>query len=434
MSDVGITDDGFRIRPFGEILAGKVARAKEAFGSDADLLSPSVLRKILEITSAEDQELWKRMELFYYANFVSTASGQPFDLLGESLGIPRRFLRATGTVTLKLANEAPGRTYHLPIGTVVETNAPVRFRTLARVSLSETLKEATVGVEALERGPAGDVAAAAIVKLNALFAQRKLNLGAAQITAQNDLATTGGTVLEDDQTYRALLLGRPRTLWTIESVRSAAREVDGVRDCRVFDPLGGVDVSLSKFNLFQYSQRRFGTQRFIGTPYFFDVLVAIQPGFFWETEAGVTGVREIVEQAIRNVRPVSIFPNVRPANEVAIGIRTQVSVRPGHDTKAVAASIKTSLEQRINSGGLGNAVLYAEVVRDIMQLAGVVDVQQLHLRRNPPRLAAISFGRSERFQGDVVEASVGENITLLPDEIAVFRVDSPLIDLEVRDR
>jgi hypothetical protein len=69
-----------------------------------------------------------------------------------------------------------------------------------------------------------------------------------------------------------------------------------------------------------------------------------------------------------------------------------------------------------------------------MQLAGVVDVQQLHLRRNPPRMATISFGRSERFQGDVVEASVGENITLLPDEIAVFRVDSPLIDLEVRDR
>jgi uncharacterized phage protein gp47/JayE len=434
VTDYGITDDGFRIKPFGEILAGKAARAREAFGSDADLLSPSALRKILEITTAEDQELWKRMELFYYGNFVSTASGPSLDLLGESLAVARRFLRSTGTIQLKLSNEAPGRTYHFPAGTLVETDAPVRFRTLDRVSLSALTKEALVRVEAVERGPAGDVAAGAINKINAQFATRKLNLGGANVAVTNEAATAGGARLEDDETYRGQLLGKPRTLWTVEAVRNTARLVDGVRDCRVFDPLGGVDVSLSKFNLFQFSRRRFGTQRFLGTPYFFDVLVAIQPGFLWETEGPVTGVRELVEKAIANVRPISIFPNVRPANEVSVGIRARVTVRPGHDTRAVAASIKSALEERVNAGGLGNAVLYAEVTRDIMQLAGVVDVQQLHLRRNPPRLSTISFGTSERFQGEVIEAAVGENIDLLPDEIAVFRVDSPLIDLEVRDR
>jgi uncharacterized phage protein gp47/JayE len=434
VTDYGITDDGFRIKPFGEILAGKAARAKEAFGSDADLLSPSALRKILEITTAEDQELWKRMELFYYGNFVSTASGLSLDLLGQSLGIARRFLRSSGAVKLKLSNEAQGRTYQLPVGTVVETNAPVRFRTTERVSLSALAKEATVGIEALERGPAGDVAAGAINKINALFALRKLNLGGADVAVANDNPTSGGALQEDDETYRDLLLGHPRTMWTVESVRRTAREVDGVRDCRVFDPLGGVDVSLSKFNLFQFSRRRFGTQRFLGTPYFFDVLVAVQPGFLWETEAGVTGVKQAVEDAIRDVRPISIFPNVRPANEVAVGIRARVTVRPGHDTRAAGASIKSALEQRVNSAGLGSAVLQSEVVRDIMGLAGIVDIQQLHLRRNPPRLGTISFGSSERFQAEVVEAAIGENIELLPDEIAVFRVDSPLIDLEVHDR
>jgi len=34
----------------------------------------------------------------------------------------------------------------------------------------------------------------------------------------------------------------------------------------------------------------------------------------------------------------------------------------------------------------------------------------------------------------VIEMAVGENLPLLPDEIAVFEIDSRLIDLEVTDR
>ena len=94
-------------------------------------------------------------------------------------------------------------------------------------------------------------------------------------------------------------------------------------------PLGGVDVSLSKFNFFVFGQRRFGTQRQLGTPYFFDVLVAIYPGFLWETQGQVTGVEDAVEKAIREVRPISIFPNVRLANNVLVGIRASVLIRLG---------------------------------------------------------------------------------------------------------
>jgi hypothetical protein len=64
----------------------------------------------------------------------------------------------------------------------------------------------------------------------------------------------------------------------------------------------------------------------------------------------------------------------------------------------------------------------------------VVDVQQLHLRRSPPLLSTITFGKSEKFQREVIEMAVGENLPLLPDEIAVFEIDSRLIDLEVTDR
>jgi hypothetical protein len=435
MAEYGVTRTGFNIKPFQAIIDEKAERARAMFGGDVDMRSTSALRKLLDISSYEDHELWKRMEQLYYGNFISTASGDALNLLGEDVGVARRFLNATGEVKFKLSGEAPGRVYHLPIGALVETDPPIHpFRTLAGVSLSAAAKEAIVKVEAIERGPAGNVAANAINKINPVYLQRHLNLGSATVSVKNEAATSGGERAEDDAAYRELLLGYPRTLWTLEAVTSAVKRVDGVRDCRSFDSLGGVDVSLSRFKSFLFSQRRFGAQRLLGAPYFFDIVVAIYPGFPWESEGGGAGVKDAIEMALRDVRPISIFPNLRLANNILVGLRAKVLIKPGHDRNAVAASIKERLESRVSALKLGGEVLYSAVLCDCLEAAGVVDVQQLHLRRCPPLFARVSFGGRLRFQGDVIEAAVGENLALPPDEIAVFKVESELIDLEVSDR
>jgi hypothetical protein len=435
MAQFGITRFGFNIKPFQTILEEKAARAREVFGADIDLHSTSALRKILDVSSAEDHELWKRMEQLYYSNFISTASGQSLDLLGEDVGVKRRFLASTGKVKLKLTGEAPGRLYHLPIGTVVETDGTVqRFSTQELVTLSDQTKEATVDISATARGPASNVLAGAINKINVIYAQRFLNLGGAVIIVVNEQPTTGGEKLEDDAPYRDLLLDFPRTLWTLEAVRKVVKSIDGVRDCRLFDPLGGVDVSLSKFALFSFGQRRFATQRLLGTPYFFNILVATRPGFLWESEGAVTGLQQTIENSIRDVRPISIFPNLQRADDVHVGIRARVLIQSGHDKNSVVASIKERLERRINALGLGNSVLYSEVLCDCMDSPGVVDIQQLHLRRCPPLFLTINLGGRQRFQSQVIESAVGENISLLPNEIAVFEIDSDLFSVEVSDR
>jgi uncharacterized phage protein gp47/JayE len=435
MSDYGVTKSGFRIKPFEAILDEKMERARAMFGDDADLRETSALRKLLDISSAEDLELWKGMEQLYYGGFISTASGVSLDLLGEDLGLTRRFLPAEGKIKFTLSNEAPGRVYHLPLGTIVETDPPVRhFRTLRTISLSAGNKEQEVEIAALERGPDGNVAANTINKINAVHAQRYLNLGTAAVAVKNEAPLTGGERLEDDAVHRERLLGHPRTVWTLPAVTHAVKQVDGVRDCRVFDPLGGVDVSLSKFNEFRFGARLFGTQRLLGTPYFFDILVALQPGFPWESAGGAPGVREAIENAIRDVRPISIFPNLRQANNVLIGLRAKVLIKAGHDRNAVAASIKNRLETRVDSLTLGGGVLYSAVLRDCLEVTGVIDVQQLRLRRSPGQFSRFTFGSGQRFQSGVIEAAVGENLTLLPDEIAVFKIDAELIDLEVSDR
>jgi hypothetical protein len=56
------------------------------------------------------------------------------------------------------------------------------------------------------------------------------------------------------------------------------------------------------------------------------------------------------------------------------------------------------------------------------------------LRRCPPLFSRINFGDRQPFQSGIIEAAVGENILLQPEEIAEFKVDSDLIEIEVSDR
>jgi uncharacterized phage protein gp47/JayE len=435
MSRFGVTSAGFVVKPFTQILNDKLDLARAMFGPDVDLRSTSALRKILDIASAEDQEHWKALEGSYYASYVSTASGDALDLLGDDLGLQRDYRQATGTVTFTLAGEAPGRAYVLPVGTLVETAAPaIRFRTTQSATLSSTQKTATLAATAVLAGPSGNVAKNAIVQINPLYAAHYLSLGSATIAAANAAAFSGGDTFADDETYRARLLRQPRTMWTVQAVRAAVLDVDGVRDCKLSDPLGGVDVSLSVFDSFVFDRRRFGQARFLGTPYFFDVLVAPQPGYAWETIGGVTGLHDAVAAALDAVRPIGIFPNVRLADAVVVGVRANVTTLPGVDADAVRAALKSAFQRRVSGLALGGAVLASEVLCDSMSVPGVVDVQQLHLRRYPPAFGTIVFGDREQFQGAVIEADLGANVPLTSNEIATFRFDSPLIDLRVRDR
>lgn len=438
MSQYGVTPTGFVIKPFSAILNDKFELARALFGPDIDLRSTSALRKIFDIVSAEDHEHWKALEGGFYANFTSTASGAALDLLGDDLGLQRQFQAATGLVTLTLSAEAPGRNYVIPVGTLLETLAPaIRFRTTQSTLLSSVQKSVSVAVSALLPGAAGNVAKNAIVQINPVYAGHYLALGGAVIAASNAAAMSGGDMLDDDESYRTQLLGLPRTLFTVQAVRAAVLNVDGVRDCQLSDPLGGVDVALSVFDTFSFDSRRFGQARFLGTPYFFDVLVAPEPGYAWDNIDGIdtiTGLHDTVAAAVDLVRPIGIFPNIRLADAVQVGVRASITIRPGMDATAIDAALKQAFEQRVAQLGLGSPVLASAVLRDLLNVAGVSDVQNLHLRRYPPAFGSIVFGEREAFQGQIMEAAIGANLLLTATEIATFTYDSQLISLQVSDR
>ena len=434
MATYGITRQGFEIKPFTKILEEKALRARELFGADVDLRPTSALRKILDLASIEDQELWKGLERLYYGNFLSTANGDSLDLLGEDLGLGRRHLKATGKVTFTLTGGAPGRIYQLPLGTLVETADGVLFAGRAHLSLSTENPAAEVAVEALERGPGGNVAAAAIVALHADYAAHHLRLAGAEVSVTNADATTGGELLESDADYRATLLGRPRALWTRDAVRRAVLEVDGVRDCRLFDPLGGVDAARSRFGVFAYATRPFTPERLLGRPYPFEILVAVHPGVVWESGESLVGLHERVLTAVDAVRPIAIHPVVRRASHVRVGLRARLRSVPGHDAPALRTAVRGRLETRINSLGLGFDVRWAEIVADLMAVTGVVDVDDLHLRRHPPQWNRVRFGGHSRFRSESVELAVGESLRLETDEIAEAALGAEWTEIEVSDR
>jgi uncharacterized phage protein gp47/JayE len=433
MLDFGVTADGFAVKGLDVILSEAMDRARELFGDDLDLSATSPVRKLLEVTASEDAALWRRLEDLYYKRFLPSAVGDDLDLLGDDVGVPRPFLFARGDVTITVNNPQPGRVYALPEGTVLVTSTAqdLAFFTTAAVTLSAAAPSVTVAAQAFEAGPQGNVPANTITAVDPVFEQLYLS-----IVLPTSLAVTspqpfaGGDDRESDESYRARLLGWPRSMWTLQSVRAAVLQVPGVVDVLLSDPLGGVDVSQSYFNVFQFDQRLFSDERRLGEPYFFDVVVAHEFARPWRTQGPVEGIFERVSAAVDQVRPVGIHPQVIEADHIEVGARAQVMIQPGYDAQSIVAALTERIAAAVGHPELGGDVRYSQVMRALAEQPGVADVQNLHLRRCPPAFGRITFGPVP-FQDQVVEAGAGENLVIGPTEIAVFRLDSALLELQV---
>ncbi|WP_327319627.1 baseplate J/gp47 family protein [Streptomyces sp. NBC_01235] len=431
----GVGEDGFVVKGIDRIIADQQTRARAMFGDDVDLTSGSALRKVLDAAALDTHELWRALESQYYGTFITTAEGPSLDLLGCDLGVPRRELRARGPVFLTIAKPESDRRYALPQGTVIVTvpvaDEPVlAFRSARAVILTTEQSTATVEVEAVARGDDGNIPAGSKLRLDPEWARHNLNLGTAEVEAVAQQTFHDGDLGESDAVYRARLLGVPRTVWTQEALLAQVLDVNGVRDAAIFDPLGGVEATRRSFGTFRFGSRAFSRERQTGSPYFFDIVVAAEPGWPWHSgEALVAGVYEEVLDVIRQWRPVSIFPDVLAANQVDVGIRATLVVEAGHDEEAVKGAILDAVRASVNRLRLGHGVLYSDIVLSARTAAGVVDVQNLRLRRFAPAFGQTYYDGG--IYGGSQELSVGENLDLAPDEIARFSVDTSMADLQV---
>jgi hypothetical protein len=451
----GVTAQGFIVKPFQAILSDTFARVQQLFGPDIDLRSSSTIRKMIELGCLDAALLWMSLDDVYHSGFTSTASGGALDLLGADLGLDRAGLNASGQVTFKLTSSAPPNSVlTLPPGTLVSTAAPgsLDFRLSSVLRLSNDPAQpypaqAIAPVVAVLPGVSSNVTANQIVRINPTFAARYLSFDTSYIAVSNAAAFSGGEGFEDDSTYRRKLQAQPRTLWTADATRETVLALDAVRDVLISDPYGGLDTSASVFGSTCFGDAIFKVPRDVGNPYFFSIVVASVPGVLWDTEGAapdqIVGLRDQIMAALEPIRPISTFPMLVQADSVEVAFRAQLTLQSGADSGGVRTAAMSAVASYIISLRLGDAVLYSQVLRVLTELPGVVDVQNLRLRRCPSRYGEVVFGPPVIYADPNIvapfEAPCGGNLTLAPNEVAVFAPanevgpdGSNLLDLEVQ--
>jgi hypothetical protein len=450
----GVTDTGFVAKPFARLLAEKLALAKAVFGADVDLVSGSVLRKLLELSALEDARTWAALAAMYDNQYVVSATRDALSRIGDELGLPRPYLEATGTITLTLLPPLPDglTSITIPRGGRLSTPGGHHVATDVSVTLTLTSKVASVPVVAFYPGPshnldpnvtdAGGDHPQKIDRWNkadALLEQlvdAEASAGKPLIQIDHTAPLTGGEMKWPDLRYRQLLLQAPRSIWTVQAIQTAVSLVPGVRQVQVFDGRGGLDINQSLFGNFNFIERVFAAERDLGNPYYFTVLVAPTVHAIWD---GPDGLLTHVQSTIEDLRPAGIFPAVEQAVEIGIGVEAQLVVKglplPTGSSQTINASaaaaalrqrIYTRLRQYIDDLAFGEPVRNSEVVWTIMNEPGVADVQNLRLRRYPQDLAQMTFDAAIA-AGSYQTLGCGDSVQLQSNQIPIFvDIDDPI--------
>ena len=442
----GVTAAGFSAKPFARLLAEKLALARALLGAEVDLGSGAAIRKLLEITALEEARTWAALAATYDDMFVPSARGPALTRLGEELGLPRPHLMATGTVLLKLVADLPaGRTaLAIPRGARLLTAGGHHVSLTDGVVLGPALKQRDVAVEAFHPGPSHNLDPSVTVgtehpqkidrwhradpKLAELNAT-ELAAGRVLVEIEHTVPLTGGEAFWPDLRYRQLLLRAPRSIWTLAAVEMAVAMVPGVRQVQVQDLRGGLDLQQSIFGNFNFIERLFGAERDLGNPYYFSVLVAPTPAAIW---GGPDGLGTAIAQALEDVRPIGIYPTVRQATEVGVGVSARLVVRglplptgPAATVNASAAAaelrarLHARLQRYVDGLPFGEPVRVSEVVWALMSEPGIADARDVQLIRFPAAPTAAELAVTPTTP-TVVTLPVGANLDLGQDRIPVY--------------
>lgn len=445
----GLTDAGFVPKPVGRLISEQLALAKQLFGADVDLGPGSVIRRIVELTAVEHARSYAMLAGVVDNQTVPTARGQALDRLGEELGLPRPFLQAAGEVSLTLKGALPAGVtgVTLPVGARMLSLGGHHAALTASILLTDTQRSLTITVEAFFAGPEHNISAA--LPAQTLSAWNPLDTALAEV--QSVMTARGDAVLEDvveikhtaplqggqlrwpDDRYRQLLLRAPRSIWSREAIAIAVSLVPGVRQMKLIDSYGGLDVQKSIFGNFNFGERVFGTERDLSSPYMFTVLVAPTAAAVWQ---GPDGLAANISEAIEDLRPIGIFPDIRQAVEVGVGVMARIVVDgiplPSGSSATVNSSVaaqalKARLMERVRAyiEGLpfGETVSPAKVSWALMNEPGIADVQDLRLTSYPIAVADVDFADPGN-SGGVQSLNCGESLRTGEDQIAVYIDDA----------
>jgi uncharacterized phage protein gp47/JayE len=332
----------------------------------------SIVRTLGESFAREYAVISRQLDLVYQAGFLSTASGRDLDQVVSLVGI-RRWTRsvAAGAVVFARSTPAPADIF-IPAGTLVSTGQPPQLtvETTEESTLRSGTLSATVPVRAQVSGPAGIAAAGSLTVINRPI------LGIDSVSNPQALVFGGA-----DETDAALRQRAGRALEasggaTTDAMLGALTSVEGIReqDVRIVeDPVAS--PGLLKISIASQLD---------------DAHSALAASVIEQQRpAGIRVHHNLNVPATSALAPTSDTQGEDPGpappgppttDPVWFDVGVTAAVTPA--SAALTAQQKTALTSAVTDAintfagslGVGDTVVYNQLVAAIVEVSGVYDV------------------------------------------------------------
>lgn len=333
MMDYGVSETGFTLKTYDEILSDLSASAQTYFGYSVDTSVNTPLGQFLRTTAVEIAQLWEQLEKTYYSGFINTAEGVNLDRICALAGVKRRAaLRATGVVTFSVSS-VPSSAITIPAGVRVSlSDESITFCTTETGIIGTSATSVDVSARAELYGPEGNVAAHTISKI--------ISSGYPSVSVTNASVFTGGGQAESDADFRyRVMTMKPVAKGTCTALMSAILALDGVTDVNITEDTTNHTVS-----------------------------IAVSGG----DSSEITAV-------IEATRPAGIAVTWSMATGVSVSVTAAVSVITGANASSVAGAVEAAVIAWLSSHKIGDSLSFTKLFGVVMGVEGVSDITSLSM-------------------------------------------------------
>ena len=329
------------VKSFDQIMSDMTAYILSAAPQITDLSPGSIIRSFLEASAMSIEELYVSVYLGFQRALQTVAP--------DNFSFPRKTGTYASTTVVFTATTAPTQTLIIPLGTRVQTSSGLVFDTTIQgyINAGSTTSD-TIGITAEEIGSIYNVAAGTINVM-----KDDIN-GVASVTNANPAA--GGTDAESDYSYqsRFQLYIEGLAGSNIAGLLTGALSVAGITSASVvenFPPVSNVNANL-------YIDNGSST----GTPA--SLVAQVQTVIDGDGASSVPGYRSA------GVNVVVVAATVVTQNFTLTVTMTSANV----DTSTVQADVQTAITNYVNNLGLGQTIIFNEVVASVMNVFGAYNV------------------------------------------------------------
>ena len=348
--------NGLQIQTADEIKADLVSGFQSAFGNTIQADNPNaVVGEIVALLAVELLKFQEGLDGVYQSGYLDGAPGVNLDRLVQLLGMTRNAATQT-TVVVAIAN-AGGAPVPVPLGALVQATSSGEVFAVVAAVVSPAFGSVAAQLRAVNTGPIA-VAIATTWAIVTPFA------GSPFLTITNAVVGVPGTDEETDADLRlrALFSAHLPGKGTVQSIRAAIADLDGVTEVQVFENTGLLPGIVTPVAIAAIPGKSFVTVVQGG------VAADIAELIFAQKPAGIlswgaTTINVLDDQGF--LHPISFEP------ATALTIFVDLTVTNG--SAAFEAAIKAAVVAYVASLTVGQKVVASKLLAAAVDAAGELD-------------------------------------------------------------